>query len=97
MSDAQATQLPETPPLYEALDGDGYPYTRQAFTVGELPDHLRKAALKKASAVLGLGPLSYGIPVYESLGMEKAEAISDGRPFLMYKGLDLPLDYFWYW
>lgn len=89
-------KLPETPPIYESLDGDGFPYTRQAFTVGELPEHLRKPALQKAAIVLGFDSIRFGVPLYGSAGMNKAEARKDGRAFLEYRGEDLPLDYFWH-
>jgi|7_EtaG_2_1085326.scaffolds.fasta_scaffold109786_3 hypothetical protein len=93
---ANTTELPSNPPIVEALDGDGYPYTRQAFTIGELPEHLRKPALQKAARVLGFETIRYGVPLYESAGMTKADARKDGRAFLEYRGEDLPLDYFWH-
>lgn len=93
---ANMTELPSDPPIVEALDGDGYPYTRQAFTVGELPEHLRQQALQKAARVLGFELIRYGVPLYESAGMTKADAKKDGRAFLQYRGEDLPLDYFWH-
>ena len=93
---ANTTELPSNPPIVEALDGDGYPYTRQEFTIGELPEHLRKPALQKAARVLGFETIRYGVPLYESAGMTKADARKDGRAFLEYRGEDLPLDYFWH-
>lgn len=90
------TELPAYIPTVEALDGDGFPYTRQAFTVGELPEHLRRPALQKAARVLSFELIRYGVPLYESAGMTKADAKKDGRAFLQYRGEDLPLDYFWH-
>lgn len=96
MADTSRTELPVDIPLYEGLDGDGHEYTRQAFTVGELPEHLRKPALQKAARVLGFETIRFGVPLYESAGMTKADARKDGRAFLEYRGEDLPLDYFWH-
>lgn len=89
------TELPADIPVYSAIGEDGE-YTRQAFSVGELPDHLRLVALQKAANVLGLEAIQFGVPIFHTLGMTRRQAEMDGRGWIMYAGADLPLDYFWH-
>lgn len=77
---------------YEAF-GDQGPYLRPARTVGELPYKLVKFALRQVARNIDAEHIYFGLPVYQSIGMTKAEAIADGRPELLFKAGDLPLEY----
>lgn len=92
---SEQSGLPADIPLIESMDGDES-FTRQAFTIRELPAHLRLAALKKAAEVFGIRAIRLNAPIYESAGITVEEAERDGRGFLKYVAADLPLDYFWY-
>lgn len=87
-------------PLYEALDGTGRPYVRQAQEIGELPhadvDAALTSATQKLSGLLGLPAVhrvQYGAPVFMAFGLNLPKAKNHAEAkLLLSKGHSLSLD-----
>lgn len=78
--------------VYEALDHNGHPYIRKAKTVDELPScDLRMKTLQRIATKLNLEKICYGVPLYSSLGLTKAEAKKSNIKYIMLRGCDMPL------
>lgn len=76
----------------EALNNKGEPYTRLASTVDDLPTPLmRTLAIQAIQRTTGIDKIHYGVPVYQTLGISKQQALRDKRTWLMLRGADLPL------
>ena len=86
--------LPRQYPVYWAFGEQGE-FERKARTIGELPLALVRPAIETAKREFGLPVIHFGVPVYQSLGMTKAECFADSRAFLEQKGADLALSLFW--
>lgn len=86
---------------YEALDANGSPYIREAGIISELPWVLRadalKAALPSLAAHVGaaaLRPLSFGVPVFNSFGLNVKQASTHAMAtLLMQSGGSLSLEF----
>lgn len=87
---------------YEALDGNGFPYMRDARVIDELPTlEMRHQACVDATEQigkkLGLSPtrrIPYGAPVYEAFGLTRPQAIKHSSAALLLQlgcALDLEL------
>lgn len=89
-------------PEYEALDGQGRAYLRNARVVGELPSAQdRAAALESATQevaklmqVCAQRRIPFGAPVFVAFGLTRPQAkIHVHAELLLTKGCDLSLDY----
>jgi hypothetical protein len=88
-------------PEYEGLDAEGRDQMRFARVVGELPHSAVREALDAAApvitSVVGLKPqrpFSYGLPLYEAIGLKQAEAARhEHSKLLKTHGSSLSLDY----
>ncbi len=78
--------------MYEAFGEQGATM-RPARIVGELPHSERKSALQQAAQRLNIEKISFGVPIWKTLGLTRNAAKSDGRPWLVYTGDSLPLEY----
>jgi hypothetical protein len=77
---------------YEAFGEQGA-FMRLARTVGELPHADCSAALAQAAKNLGVSKISFGVPIWRTLGMTKRQVLADERDWLRFAGADLPLKY----
>lgn len=76
---------------YEALDGTGLPYMRDARVIDELPTpEMRLQACAEATAeigkLLGLKPtrrIPYGAPIYEAFGLTRPQAKAHPKAALL--------------
>lgn len=86
---------------YEALDGAGRPYMRDAQVIGELPHEIRENACAEAARgiglVLGRAParsIPFGAPVYLAFGLTRPEAKKHAHATLLLKlGHDVSLSF----
>lgn len=79
-------------PDYRALGRNGE-YIRPARYVHELDHADRAPALEQAARNLGIERIFFGQHVYMTLGMSYRQAQADGRPWLLFRGAELPLEY----
>ena len=91
---------------YEAVNNEGYTFVRDAKVVGELPHQLRLKTLEigaqEVAQYLGLKYSdpnklrpSFGIPLYQSFGLNKSEALKSVHSDILLKtGSELPLNLF---
>lgn len=77
---------------YLAFGGKGE-YRRPAIRVGELPHNQIGPALRQAAANLGVSAIQFGVPIWRTLGMTKAQYANDRRRWLRFRGAELPLAY----
>lgn len=88
-------------PIVEALDGQGFPRTREARYISDLPHEERKQALAACGPTLSqaigapiVAPVRFGTPVHLAFGLTRPQAKNHPqRDLLLTPGCDLSLSY----